>query len=315
MTTYTFLADSWVFTTGSGWIAGGVRSRVFTVPDGTADLVYSYVGKSPNTGITTSAFSSSTGTSFIQAQRLFWGDGNVTDVLTVANGGFWSFLTLAGDTLPSLSSNAAVRTFFTSTITSTEQIPSGPYGAGQPIDFSSFIGNEYLNNNIENFSTSTSSVLFDAGVGNDWASGSVFADNLAGGLGRDYVEGGFGNDTLLGGAGNDTIRGGSGNDLIAGGTGGDRLYGNGGRDTFVFENGCGKDRVLGFGDDIDTLAFNKNLWSEFGTLSAGAVISIFASEVTINGIDSVVFDFGHNDVVTVYGMPIATLLSNDLTIL
>lgn len=256
MTTYTFSVDSWVYTSG-GWISGGIRDRVFTVPDGTADITYYYSGVTPGTAtnISTSDFFSPSGTQFEQAQRVFWGNGNVTDVLTVSDGGFWSFLTLAGDTLPSLASNDNVSAFFSSVTvfsSAAHQIPAGPYGPGSPIDFSSFIGNSYLNNDIEDFGASSSGVVFDAGVGNDWVAGSNFGDNLSGGIGNDLLTGGIGNDSLDGGDGNDSIDGGIGNDSIAGGIGNDLLYGMSGDNNLTGGKGddslygdTGNDRLMG----------------------------------------------------------------------
>ena len=78
----------------------------------------------------------------------------------------------------------------------------------------------------------------------------------ASGTGADNVmTGNSGNNTIAGGGGDDTIYGGAGDDVINGGAGNDVLVGNGGVDDFIFQNGWGQDRILGF----STAAGNEDI--------------------------------------------------------
>jgi Ca2+-binding RTX toxin-like protein len=67
------------------------------------------------------------------------------------------------------------------------------------------------------------------------ATGSYYADTLAGTAGNNVLVGLDGNDTLKGGGGIDTLWGGSGNDTLMGGTGADVLMGGSGFDTASYE--------------------------------------------------------------------------------
>lgn len=64
--------------------------------------------------------------------------------------------------------------------------------------------------------------------------------------GNDTVIGSRVQDYLYAGAGKDTIRAGRGDDNIRGGEGNDILKGGAGSDSFIFELGDGKDRILDF---------------------------------------------------------------------
>ncbi|WP_299031653.1 calcium-binding protein [uncultured Sulfitobacter sp.] len=96
------------------------------------------------------------------------------------------------------------------------------------------------------------------GLGADSLRGEAGDDALSGGDGNDYLSGGTGRDVLNGGAGTDRIVGGAGADEIHGGAGNDQLWGgNWSRDstadTFVFEEGTGRDFVFDFEAGIDFL--------------------------------------------------------------
>jgi Ca2+-binding RTX toxin-like protein len=102
----------------------------------------------------------------------------------------------------------------------------------------------------------------EGGLGNDTLVGADGADTLVGSTGADRLWGGDAADVLNGGSGNDILRGEAGADSIVGGSGADTLYGgadadtlNGGSgaDTFVFSDGDGADRIVGFADNSDTL--------------------------------------------------------------
>lgn len=118
-------------------------------------------------------------------------------------------------------------------------------------------------------------------AGNDRLEGEDGDDVLNGGAGDDRLEADDGNDRLDGGAGDDSLEADSGRDRLVGGNGGDRLDGGddadiltGGRgaDTFIFDEGDGRDRISDFGrvdfirfdisDDID----DENAPREFDDL-------------------------------------------------
>ena len=58
----------------------------------------------------------------------------------------------------------------------------------------------------------------NAGLGNDYITGSLYADTIDGGLGDDNISGGAGNDVIYGGRGHNTLSDGNGNDFVYGGT-------------------------------------------------------------------------------------------------
>ena len=82
------------------------------------------------------------------------------------------------------------------------------------------------------------SPLIETYQGNDFVSGSIYADTIYAGGGDDMVDGDRGDDTIYGEGGidildgdlgNDTLLGGDGNDILFGGGGGDVILGGGGR--------------------------------------------------------------------------------------
>ena len=78
-------------------------------------------------------------------------------------------------------------------------------------------------------------------------------DFVDGNGGNDRIVLGRGNDVGFGGDGNDHIRGGAGEDTIIGGAGHDYLIGGWGEDVFVFNEGDGRDTIIGFQDDHDQI--------------------------------------------------------------
>ncbi len=125
--------------------------------------------------------------------------------------------------------------------------------------------------------------MFSGGAGNDVLEGLGGRDTLLGGLGRDILRGGDGKDSLIGGgdddtlyggdkdddlhggAGADTLFGGNGNDTLSGGIfadtlrggkGDDRLVGGNGTDSFVFASGDGRDVIVDFKLNTDTITLN-----------------------------------------------------------
>ncbi|AZY92938.1 MULTISPECIES: family 16 glycosylhydrolase [Paracoccus] len=135
-------------------------------------------------------------------------------------------------------------------------------------------------------------------------------ENIHGGMGRDIlmgdaranvIRGGFGADILHGRQGDDRLDGGAGNDSLNGGAGRDQLWGGAGADVFVFGHGAGRDAVMDFQDDIDTIRM-----IDFGIASL-AQARDHAAQIGAN----VVFDLGDGDVLTVRNMTIDGL-GNDL---
>ena len=141
------------------------------------------------------------------------------------------------------------------------------------------------------------------GSGADAIEGGSGADRIEGGSGRDRLLGGSGNDRLEGGSGDDRLEGGSGNDRIDGGSGDDRLEGGSGADVFVFARGGGRDVVVDFRDDLDTLSIDDRL---VGPDRVAAVMD----EARQQGSD-VVFDFGGGDVLIVEDTTVRQL-TNDV---
>ena len=134
------------------------------------------------------------------------------------------------------------------------------------------------------------------GAGRDAASGGGGADTAKGGLGADVLRGGAGADRLFGQGGNDRIFGQGGNDRLDGGKGRDILNGGVGQDTFVFRDGYGKDKIIGFNRGQDRIELDDALWS--GTLNKAQVVDTFA-RVTDTG---VLFDFDGTDDLLLRGL-------------
>nr|WP_323782148.1 matrixin family metalloprotease [Amylibacter sp.] len=78
-------------------------------------------------------------------------------------------------------------------------------------------------------------------------------DRLFGLGGRDQLDGGNGADRLFGGAGHDKLIGGAGKDRLSGDGGKDKLEGGNGADVFVFAPDFGRDTILDFEDDKDSI--------------------------------------------------------------
>ncbi|WP_157100266.1 hypothetical protein [Rhodoplanes sp. Z2-YC6860] len=135
-------------------------------------------------------------------------------------------------------------------------------------------GNDYVDGGDGN------DIIYTYG-GNDVVYGGNGNDTIVSGTGNDTVYGGDGNDvidesqnrgnnpkalinetnTLNGGAGNDVILGSPGKDTIDGGTGNDTITGLANDDTYVFENGYGKDVFADFSGKayLDFSAVTDNL--------------------------------------------------------
>ncbi|SFC06015.1 calcium-binding protein [Tropicimonas isoalkanivorans] len=146
--------------------------------------------------------------------------------------------------------------------------------------------------------------------------GSEFGDTLCGFGGNDVVRGAKGADTILGFQGDDALYGGEGRDVLkghhgadelSGGKGNDVLRGGGGADTFDFKAGWGRDRIMDFRDDVDTIQLYDDLWR--GDLTKGQVLHRFAEVRHGN----VVFDFGEERL-KILGVTDLSDLKDDLVI-
>ena len=136
--------------------------------------------------------------------------------------------------------------------------------------------------------------VLDGAGGNDSIFGGNGADSVFGGDGSDSVYGGNGNDSVSGGAGNDFVFGGTGADRLTGGAGADVITGGTELDTFIFQNGCGRESVADYSvASREVLLFDDALW-ENRVLTETQVVAQFGRVVA----GSVVFDFGAGDVVT-----------------
>ena len=79
------------------------------------------------------------------------------------------------------------------------------------------------------------SPLIETYQGNDFVSGSIYADTIYAGGGDDMVDGDRGDDTIYGEGGIDILDGDRGNDTLFGGDGNDILFGGGGGDVILGE--------------------------------------------------------------------------------
>ena len=83
--------------------------------------------------------------------------------------------------------------------------------------------------------------------------------------GYDELNGDPGNDELNGGPGSDKLYGNAGDNLLNGGPGRDKLYGGLGVDTFVLEEGKGRDEIYRFVVGTDNIKLEGFL--AFGDLN------------------------------------------------
>ena len=180
--------------------------------------------------------------------------------------------------------------------------------AGQGTDTVRALVSMVLGANLENMELISGGA--QNGTGNGLAnrmSGNAFANQLSGLLGNDALFGAGGNDTLLGGAGNDSLFGGIGNDLLFGGVGNDQLNGGAGADHFAFH--AGRDVILDFQDNVDTLRIDDALWGG----GARTVAQVLSYARVVGG--NAVFDFGGGNVLTLNGLGSIDALRDDLIVI
>ena len=144
----------------------------------------------------------------------------------------------------------------------------------------------------------------DTGSNEIWGSGGD--DKLYGRQGNDILKGGKDDDYLSGGDGADKLYGEDGADILNGGNSDDILNGGAGADTFRFYRHNENDVINDFENNVDTIEL-RGFEGIFST--SEQAISDFASNVG----DDVVFDFGHNDTLTILNTTTGQLL-NDLEV-
>ncbi|RIA47698.1 peroxidase family protein [Dichotomicrobium thermohalophilum] len=103
----------------------------------------------------------------------------------------------------------------------------------------------------------------------DFLVGTSSHDLVIGFEGNDRLMGRQGDDDIYGSEGHDRMYGGLGDDLMNGGHGNDVMFGGFGSDTFVFEQGSGHDKVIGFGrhDKLDLSDYGFSSVDEVKTAS------------------------------------------------
>lgn len=139
-------------------------------------------------------------------------------------------------------------------------------------------------------------------AGADVINGAGGNDYLLGCLGNDTLSGDAGADRLLGLADNDVLLGGGGADRLDGGAGADILTGGADRDSFVFLDNFGVDRVTDFSAAArETLIFDDALWTG-ATLTAAQVVAQYATVVA----GTVQFAFSPVEVVVLAGVTSTT---------
>jgi len=170
---------------------------------------------------------------------------------------------------------------------------------------------------MQNMALNTGEAFGDVFTSIENLIGSSHADDLRGDGGANRIEGGGGNDViygndghdvLLGQAGDDMLFGGAGDDTLVGGRGNDTLNGGPGADVFEFRAGDGNNVIVGWQDDVDTLALAQALWA--GIKTAQQVVDDHAAVVGGN----TVFTFGATSV-TVLGITDPSSFVNDIMFL
>lgn len=141
--------------------------------------------------------------------------------------------------------------------------------------------------------------------GRDTLRGDEGDDRLLGGKSVDRLFGNDGHDKIQGEEGGDLLWGGAGNDRLEGGMGRDTLLGGAGDDVFVFTGG--RDLVLDFEDDHDTIRIDDALWKG-ADLSFGQVLDRYG----IDRAHDVVLDFGGGNRLRVVDCDNLQVLLDDL---
>jgi hypothetical protein len=105
-------------------------------------------------------------------------------------------------------------------------------------------------------------------------------------------------NTITGGSGDDWIQGGKGNDILNGGPGNDILAGGGGANNFVFKANFGKDVIVDFNPNIDSIQINQATFAN---------TSILLAHTADNAQGNAVITADANDTITLVGVTTSQL--------
>lgn len=154
----------------------------------------------------------------------------------------------------------------------------------------------------EYFSTKGGADFVDGNGGSDIIRTGAGNDVAIGGAGKDWIFAGRGDDVVLGEAGQDRLFGGRGDDVINGGSGNDWMSGGLGNDSFVFSNGSGQDKIIGFQSGEDKI-----------DLTGYAGITGFAdiADSISDGLFKTTIDLLDGDQITLVGLHGAPLAESD----
>ncbi len=150
-------------------------------------------------------------------------------------------------------------------------------------------GNLALGDNLENLTL--------RGAGTQNGTGNTLANVLTGNGFANQLNGLMGYDRLMGAAGNDTLAGGMGHDTLGGGLG---------ADIFIFNHG--RDRIIDFQNDIDTIRIDDAVWGG----GARSVAQVLRSAAVVDG--DVVISLGEGHSLTIENLTNTGALTNDLVI-
>ncbi len=124
--------------------------------------------------------------------------------------------------------------------------------------------------NVANSEGANDSLAVNLLGGNDTLSAAA----LPSGITNLTVDAGVGDDFLTGSQGNDLLLGGDGLDVLIGGRGNDTMFGGAGNDTFTWNPGDGSDIVEGQ-DDSDTMLFNgSNVNENINLFANGSALEL-----------------------------------------
>jgi Ca2+-binding RTX toxin-like protein len=110
----------------------------------------------------------------------------------------------------------------------------------------------------------------------------------------------------MGGTGQDKLNGGTGEDVLTGGAGRDILTGGSDADTFYFDMGFGRDKIMDFSDG-DMLQISDEMWS-------GTAESLVADHAWVTD-DGVMIDLGGGDRISLVGIGTLDGLADAITFL
>ncbi|MEI6098460.1 MAG: calcium-binding protein [Alphaproteobacteria bacterium] len=144
------------------------------------------------------------------------------------------------------------------------------------------------------------------GTGQDKLLGGTGDDLMVGENGADVLNGGRGEDLLNGGAARDVLNGGAGEDVLTGGAGRDILTGGSGADTFFFDMGFGRDKIMDFSDG-DMLQISDEMWS-------GTAESLIADHAWVTD-DGVMIDLCGGERISLVGLTTLDGLADAITFL